>query len=458
MVINPISNTTITNVNEGTNITNASIINAFPNDTINLNLAWTYKNSTIDSVDYLNCEIEDTQVAAIETSDMGDGNISLSIKANAVGKTKLNFAPNSGVKSGSGYLTINVQQPITSITVKQGSEIKAVGVKDTIPLKSCFNVLPSGYRDIITYESNNTSVATVDTTGTATGVSPGSCVITAKCARTGIMAQVTLNVTNTITAAKATPASIGSDKKEPFYPGASKNITLELTSKDATLAIDSNAVTWTSTNTDIVTVSGSGTTATVTAVKAGSASIKVTNALGSTLCTISVTVNTPTIKLERSSVTLYKKIKKRKTYTIKPIISGNSKAVKYSSSKSSVASVSSSGKVTAKKKGTAVITITANGVSTKLNVTVDTKTKAKLTVGNTAGTVKKNKLTVKKSLKQCRATYQASWQVLSATYKSSKKKVASIDKKGNIKLKKKGTTKITITVDGMKKTYTLRVK
>ena len=457
-VINAINKTSITNISEGTSISSNSTINMLPGDSVTLNLSWSYNDEYVDSIDYLNCEVEDAAIAAIESSDKDDDNITINVKAVQMGKTKLSFAPNSGVTTGSGFITINVQQPVESITVKEGSATKAVGVNDTISLKNCFNISPTNHKDTITYESNNTNVATIDSSGVATGVSPGTCFITAKCARNNVSAQITLNVTNTVTAAKATPESIGSTKSDIFYPGASKTISLELTTKNANLAVDNNALVWTSTNPDVATVTGSGTTATVTAVKAGSASIKVTNALGTNLCSIPVKVSSPTIKLDRSSVTLYKKIKKRKTYTIKPIIAGNSKATRYSSSKSSVASVSSSGKVTAKKKGTAVITVTANGVSAKLNITVDTKTKAKLTVGNSGGIVKKNKLTVKKSLKQCRATYQASWQVLSATYKSSKKKVASIDKKGNIKLKKKGTTKITITVDGMKKTYTLRVK
>ena len=71
-----------------------------------------------------------------------------------------------------------------------------------------------------------------------------------------------------------------------------------------------------------------------------------------------------TPKLSKTSITVYYKA----TSTLK--VTGYSKTVKWSSSNTKVAKVSSTGKITALKKGTAVITVKTNGISLKCKVTV----------------------------------------------------------------------------------------
>ena len=72
------------------------------------------------------------------------------------------------------------------------------------------------------------------------------------------------------------------------------------------------------------------------------------------------------LKLNRSSVT----ITVGKTVTLKATVTGKKGTVKWSSSKKSVATVSSKGVVTGKKKGTATITAKVNGVKKTCKVTV----------------------------------------------------------------------------------------
>ena len=75
------------------------------------------------------------------------------------------------------------------------------------------------------------------------------------------------------------------------------------------------------------------------------------------------------IKLNKTSATL----KKGKSLTLKATISpssANNKAVTWSSSNKKVATVSSKGVVTAKKKGTAKITVKCNGITRTFKVTV----------------------------------------------------------------------------------------
>ena len=152
-------------------------------------------------------------------------------------------------------------------------------------------------------------------------------------------------------------------------------------------------------------------------------------------------------------------LKKGKSFTLKTkvSISGKkvSKAVTYKSSNKKVATVNAKGKITAKKKGKAVITVIskANKKKTvKIKVTVGTpvtkvklnKTKANLNVGKS--------LTLKATVTQKKASSKA------VVWKSSNKKVATVTGKGVVKAKKAGTVKITATAkDGSGKKATCKV-
>lgn len=80
------------------------------------------------------------------------------------------------------------------------------------------------------------------------------------------------------------------------------------------------------------------------------------------------------IRLNYSSISLYEK----KTKTLKAKVSPKSKKVKWSSSNKKVATVSSKGKVTGKKKGTAYITATISGTKIKARCKVTVKKKVSL--------------------------------------------------------------------------------
>ena len=120
--------------------------------------------------------------------------------------------------------------------------------------------------------------------------------------------------------------------------------------------------------------------------------------------------------------------------------------VTWTSSNKKVATVNSKGVVTAKAKGTAVITATCGEYKATCKVTVKnpslklTKTSASVKVGKTT------KITVKVT---------PSGKI---TYKSSNSKIATVSSKGVVKGKKKGTAKITVTCNGVKKVFTVTVK
>ena len=125
-------------------------------------------------------------------------------------------------------------------------------------------------------------------------------------------------------------------------------------------------VKWSSSDSKVASVTSKGT---VTANKKGTAKITAATTDGKkATCKITVKAAPKSIKLNRTKLTL----KKGKTFNLKYTITKNTyTTVTYKTSSKKVATVSSSGKVTAKKKGTAVITAaTLNGKTAKCKVTV----------------------------------------------------------------------------------------
>ena len=153
----------------------------------------------------------------------------------------------------------------------------------------------------------------------------------------------------------------------------------------------------------------------------------------------------PTIKLNKSSATMYSSGTKKKL-SLKANATGASKKVTWKSSNTKIATVNSKGVVTAKKAGKVTITATANGVSSKATITVKTFT-LKLT---------KSKATIKKGGKvTIKVTATPKEKI---TYKTSNKKIATVTSKGVVKGIKKGTAKITVTANGIKRTFKVTVK
>ena len=111
----------------------------------------------------------------------------------------------------------------------------------------------------------------------------------------------------------------------------------------------------------------------IKAVKAGKAVIQVTTSKGAaaqvTVRVVKSKVKTKSIRADVSKLTLEKGKTRKLKVTRNPITAAEK--ITYKSSNKKVATVSRSGKITAKKKGTARITVkTSNGRSYKVKVTV----------------------------------------------------------------------------------------
>ena len=120
--------------------------------------------------------------------------------------------------------------------------------------------------------------------------------------------------------------------------------------------------------------------------------------------------------------------------------------ITWSSSNKKVATVNSKGVVTAKAKGTAVITATCGDYTATCTVTVKTPT---LKLAKTSASIKVGKKTTIKATATPTGTVK---------YTSSNKKIATVSSKGVVTGKKKGTAKITVTCNGVSKTFKVTVK
>jgi uncharacterized protein YjdB len=169
----------------------------------------------------------------------------------------------------------------------------------------------------------------------------------------------------------------------------------------------------------------------ITANKPGEATITVTADKTSVTC--KVKVREPSVKLSRTSVSLYRR------ETIRLSVSTSSKSTpKWKTNKTSVATVDSDGTITAVKNGTAIITVTVDGVSKTCEVTVK-----KPTI-----TFAKNSVTLKEG-----AACQANVTVSSGNkpeYSSSNVSIASVDEDGVITAKSAGKATIYAKEDGAK--------
>lgn len=153
------------------------------------------------------------------------------------------------------------------------------------------------------------------------------------------------------------------------------------------------------------------------------------------------------VKPEISTLTL----KKGSSYQLKAKVlpkKASNKKLRYRSSKPSVVSVTKKGKLKAKKKGKATITIRSVSGNKKTRVkvmVVKSLKKAKKVTLNT----KKMTLYIGGTQKEAQATLTAKVLPKKATvkkvvYKAANKKIISVSKKGVVTAKKEGKTKITV--------------
>lgn len=239
--------------------------------------------------------------------------------------------------------TVKLTATKLALKTKQSVTVRATGLAKGDYVKS--------------WISSKKSVATVDKNGKITATSKeGTAVITVTLA-SGKTAKVTVTVkmirTTKLTKVPKT-LSLTTGKKYTLKPVVTPSNSQE-------------KITYKSSNTKIATVSSAGV---ITAKKVGKVTITVQS--GKQKATVTLTVKkAPALKAIKN-VPTKKTITKGKTYTLKPQLypSGAIAKITYTTSNKSIATVDSKGKITAKKKGTAVITVKAGKFTAKCKVTV----------------------------------------------------------------------------------------
>lgn len=218
------------------------------------------------------------------------------------------------------------------------------------------------------------------------------------------------------------------------------------------LAAGDSVASYTSSNTKIFTVNGSGK---LTAKKkTGSAKLTITLASGYSR-TVTVKVQKAAVKTTKITG-LSKKLTMEKgtKATLRPVVTPftSRQKVTYRSSNKKVATVSAKGVIKAKKSGTAKITVKSGSKKFIVTVTVPkTKTTAITGVPESVSIKKGKTYTLK-----AKAVPKSSEEKF--TYRSSNKKVATVSKSGKVKGVKKGTATITIKSGKVSVKVTVTVK
>ena len=218
-------------------------------------------------------------------------------------------------------------------------------------------VTPANAEYTLTWSISDNSIATVYQNGMITGKSVGYTDLKVK-ADNGVYAMCRVSVY------QPTPTSISTKSSLSMTVGETYTLSPTVYPSNSQYTL-----TWTSSNTNVATVSSSGK---VTAKSAGTANITVKTDNGKT-ATCNVTVSAKSVTSVSIPSTL--SLETGETYTLTPTITPSDAITSYtwSSDNNSVATVSQSGVVTAKSAGTANITVKIdNGKTATCKVTVKT--------------------------------------------------------------------------------------
>ncbi len=293
-------------------------------------------------------------------------------------------------------------------------------------------ILPedSSNKNVI-WTSSDESIATVDETGKVTALSAGTAVITVTTEEGNRTAQCTVNVIVHVESISLEKAAIDLEK------GQEEILNVTLQPSDST----NRRVLWTTSNAGIATVDENGK---VTATGAGTAVITVSAEDGgkTAQCTVTVTVRAESVSLNNTEMTLDKGAEETLVAAVLPEDTVN-KGVIWTSSDENIAMVDTSGKVTAKSHGMAVITVTTEdgGKTARCMVTVVVHPESII--------LNKSHLTLEKGQEEIlEATVQPSDSTNNKVlWTTSNANIATVDEYGKITATGTGTAVITATTE-----------
>lgn len=367
-------NVTSLTISVGKNGSLSAIVS--PSDATNKAVTWSSSNESVALVSSKGKVVGVGVGSAVITVTTQDGNKTAMANV-TVKRASSSSSSGSSSSGGSSSGSSSKYRKVTKVSINSDDFSIKVGNTKTLT----YTISPSNATNKkVSWDTNNPSVAKVSSTGKVTGVGAGTAYITIKSVD-GVSDKVKVVVTkrNPIKATKITlsPSSL------TLNVGAKKAVTATVSPSNASI----KTITWVSHNTNIAKVDSKGT---VTGVGAGSTKISAYTTDGNVTASMNVTVKSnsssggstkpTTVKVTDlivapTSVYLYVDETERISTTVLPSTATN-KSLNWSSSNTSVATVSSSGVITGKKYGTTTIKVTSasnSNVSKVIAVTVTNK-------------------------------------------------------------------------------------
>ena len=360
------------------------------------------------------------------------------IKAVSKGTAKITVT-SSANKTKKAVVAVTVKIPVTKVTLSKTKATIAKG--KTLQLKA--TVVPANATNKnVTWKSSKTSVATVTAAGKVTAKSAGTATITAT-AKDGSKKSASCTITVNIPVTKVTL----SKTKATVVKGKTLQLKATVTPANAT----NKNVTWKSSKTSVATVTAAGK---VTAKSAGTATITATAKDGSKKsASCSITVKNPDIAVKDVSISCPEKMIVGETANASAVYSPENATkvtLSFEGDNSTVADVSSDGKITAKKNGTVKVIVTAvdsanNKVTDSANITVYTPVES-VSLNNASLT-----MSVGEEEKLEATVLPDTASNKTVTFVSNTPEIASVDAEGTVKALKSGKAEVSvISADGNK--------
>ncbi len=320
----------------------------------------------------------------------------------------------------SATCTITVQPSVTKITISPSTV--TLNMEDFVTLKA--TVEPSGLNNVkLKWVSANENVVKITDSGDLTvtiqgGNTPGTTVITAINQDNVVVGSCHVTVKQKVTSITLSDTTVNATLSDKSF---------QLRAIVSPVAATNKEITWSSTNTKVATVDQDGL---VTLIAAGSASIIATskdNPTVTAICNVNVDVSATSLVLDETTKIMYVGESTRITYTITPSNASN-KDVTWSSLNTSVVSVDSTGLLTAKGVGQAVIIVKSEDGTLMKTCTITVKQKAT----GVSFDVKDLELNVGQSYTIKTTMTPANSTEITLTWESTDTKVATVDQNGKV--------------------------
>jgi len=245
----------------------------------------------------------------------------------------------------------------TEIKLRASAGVAVGGTTRLEPFVTPYNATRSSLK----WSSSDAAVATVSADGRVTGLKAGSARITVTDSSGNIKAESTVSIRAD---SRPTTSITLSRQALTLNVGASSALAVTYRPQNATI----RGVTWTSNSSSIARVDPDGK---ITGVSAGTATISAISDSGARIasCVVTVVVPVEAVTLPEQRITL----RIGQTHQLRPVVTptnATAAPATYRSSSTTVATVSSTGLITARRAGTTTITITLGGKSATCTVTV----------------------------------------------------------------------------------------